>query len=510
MPDGQRGGAGHPGHSEPEVAAAAKMNDDNAPRLWGIDEDELRKLGHELVDLIIDRYVEPSSEVGRIASLEEASAALSSPLPWQATPLGELVEDLRDIVGGASLDVGHPRFLSFVPGPAHPVSVLGDLVAAGWNLHSGTWMRASGATQVELVALEWLRQLFGMADAVGGIFLPGGSIANLTALAVARDRCPNWQEGVVYASDQAHSSIASACHLVGLSPSQLCVIPTDADYRMDVSCLQSTLERNRLRGCPAIAIVANAGSTNTAAVDPLERLAELATEHGAWLHIDAAYGGAAILSEQARNLFRGIERADSVTVDPHKWWFQAYECSVLLSRPELLEASFATRPEYLAAIDGAGWGPNLCDRGPQLTRSARAVKFWLSVRASGLSAFSAAVAHGMELAEAVERRLGSMPNWEVVTAAQLGVITCAPRPRAGLDADGATEAIARAVNDTGAAHVATTVLKGRKAIRLCTINPATTEDDITEVLVALDHALASITQDDSPPGVLVPDDNGVG
>lgn len=462
----------------------------NPEEIWGIGADELAGLGRELLEESISRQFSPEPALGESPSHAEAEAALASALPWEPTPLAELWETLRTEVLGRSMNVGHPRFMAFVPGPAHPVSALGDLAAAAWNLHAGTWLRAAGPTQVELVVLDWLRQLLGLPAGTSGIFLPGGSIANMAALAIARDRCEGWREGVVYASDQAHSSIAGACHLLGLSPSQLNVVESDAAFRMDLGRLRAALAANGKR--PAIAIVANAGSTNTAAVDPLPDLADISQEHRSWLHVDAAYGGAAVLSERAAVLLEGLGRADSVTVDPHKWWFQSYESSVLLCRPEHLEATFAARPEYLAAIDGECAGPNMADRGPQLTRSARALKFWLALKASGLQAFSAAVSQGIHLAEQAEAMLADMAAWEVLSPAQLGVVTFALSPADGLDADAATEAAAGAVNGGGFAYLGTTTLKGRKAIRLCTINPATTPGDIAAILARLDQAQAEI------------------
>jgi aromatic-L-amino-acid decarboxylase len=354
------------------------------------------------------------------------------------------------------------------------VSALGDALAAGFNAFAGSWAGGSGPAALELVVLDWLRELCGLAPGTEGILVSGGSVAALTALAAARHEIPG---DVAYVSDQTHASNTRALRILGVP--HIRVLPSDDGFRLPPAALRAALADDRAAGLTPFCVIATAGTTNTGAVDPLGELAGLCAAEGLWLHVDGAYGAPAALTTRGRALLAGAERADSLSLDPHKWLFQPYEAGCLLvRRPGALQRTFAMAPEYLR--DVLGDEVNFRDRGPQLTRGARAIKLWLSFKTFGVAAVRAGIERGMELAERAQAGLEAAGGWEIVTPAQLAIVTF----RAAAD-DAANSALAvRAVAD-GYAAPSSTVLRGRTVLRLCTINPRTTDAEIDETVARL-------------------------
>jgi aromatic-L-amino-acid/L-tryptophan decarboxylase len=373
----------------------------------------------------------------------------------------------------------HPRFFARIGSPSNYISVLADAAAGGVNVFAGSWTGGSGPATVELVVLDWLRALCGMPAGTDGVLVSGGSVASLVGLAAARtarfgDRAP--ADAVAYVSDEGHVSVARALRVLGFGPEQLRAVPTGAGFRLAAADVRAAVEADLAAGRRPFCLVATAGTTNTGAVDPLAELADLCREHALWLHVDAAYGGPAVLCDDGRTALAGLERADSVVLDPHKWLFQPYEIGCVLVREGgLLERTFGLHATYLRDVQGDE--VNFRDRSVQLTRGARALKLWLSIRVFGLAAFREAVAHGIALAEHAERLLRSRPGWEVVSPAQLAIVCFR---RAGDDA--LQSAIAAAMVRDGFAAPSTTELAGRVALRLCTINPRTTFEDVERTI----------------------------
>ena len=255
--------------------------------------------------------------------------------------------------------------------------------------------------------------------------MSGGSAANLTALAAARELRlgPMSKHAVVYCADQAHSSVGRAARVLGFRPDQVHVIPSDDRFRLRPDALHVAIEFDLAGGRQPLIVCAAAGSTNTGSVDPMHEIADLCAELGVWMHVDAAYGGFAALSDRGAAALDGIERADSVTLDPHKWLFQPMECGALLVREHgALEKAFAVLPDYLADADSHGAEVNFSDRGLQLTRSARAVKVWASLSAFGVSAFRTVVDRNLDLVEVAQQCIESDPDLELMNAASLGIV----------------------------------------------------------------------------------------
>lgn len=448
--------------------------------------EELRRLGHRAVDLVVDHLAAlRDGPPVRTGTPEELAALLHEAPPEEPGDLDAALELLARDVLPFMQHGDHPRFFARVPSPSNPVSLLGDVLASGTNAIAASWGGGSGPAAVELVVLDWLRTLLGLPDGTEGILLSGGSVSSLTALATARHALHGGHDpaATVYVSDQTHSSILRGLRVLGFARDRVRVLETDGAFRLPADAVAQAIAGDRAAGLRPLCVVATAGTTNTGAVDPLNALADIARAEGLWLHVDGAYGAPAALTPDGRALLDGLHRADSLAVDPHKWLFQPYECGALLvRRPGALQAAFTMAPEYLR--DTAGSRPlevDFRDRGPQLSRGSRALKLWLSLKAYGVGAFRDAIARGVALAEHAERVLEAHDAFQVVTPAQLAIVTFR---RSDLDDEGHVELARRAVAD-GFAAPSSTELRGRTVLRLCIINPRTTEADLDEAITRL-------------------------
>jgi len=471
-----------------------------AARRLELSPEEMRALGYRVVDAIVEHFTtlrdKPPSRCGRRADLE---ALLREPAPEQGSDPEAVVRFLTDHVFSSIMHIDHPRFFAFVPGPSNFVGAMADALASGFNGFVGSWFSGSAMAELELVTVDWLRQLCGLPESAGGLFVSGGSMANLTGLAVGRkvrldDRIEN---AAVYYSDQTHSSVERALRVLGFQPEQLRGLPTDDSFRLEMAALGRAVEEDRAAGRRPFCVVANAGTTNTGAVDPLAELAGFCRQKDLWMHVDGAHGAAAVLVPEGRALLGGLELADSLSLDPHKWLFQPFEIGCVLVREEQwLKDTFRILPEYLRDVHRSEEEVNFCDRGVQLTRNFRALKLWMSLKVFGLAAFREAVGWGIHLAEVAERLLRQSSSFEVVTPAQLAIVSCryaAP----GLSAEQLEEINQRLVGAMiadGYAVLTSTVLRGQTVLRLCTINPRTTEEEIAETIRRLARAGETLSQ----------------
>ncbi len=453
--------------------------------------DEMRALGYRVVDMLVEHLEAlPNKPVTRKSSRATTEARLREPPPEEGTDGLAVLAQLEQDVFSSIMHPDHPRFFAFVPGPGNFVSAMGDALASGFNVFAGTWLEASGPAQIELVAVDWLRQACGLPQTAGGLFVSGGSVANMTGLAVARQikLAGRTAGAVVYTSDQTHSSIERGMRVLGFQPDQVHRLPSDQDFRFDVGALREAVRRDRAAGRVPFCVVATAGTTNTGSIDPLHALADLCQQESLWLHVDGAYGAAAALSERGKALLAGIERADSLVLDPHKWLFQPFDMGCLLVREaRWLENTFRTVPEYLEDTETGAEEVNFWERGIQLTRSFRALKLWLSVKVFGWSAFRAAVEWGFRSAEVAETLVRQQGDWQVVTGAQLAVVTFrfAPPGWSDQQLDRLNRALVEEMIADGRAMLSSTVLRGRTVLRLCTINPRTTDEDIRLTIARL-------------------------
>jgi aromatic-L-amino-acid/L-tryptophan decarboxylase len=454
----------------------------------GLDPETMRRLGYRTVDLLVDRLAGLGDEpvVGRGAPAELARR-LGGPPPAGPQRFEDLLEQLfTDVLPFISRN-DHPGYLAYVPGCGTWPGVLGDLIASACNLEVSSWVQAAGPSQVELVVLDWFKQWIGFPQEAAGALVSGGSAANLTALACAREALLGAMSDQVvgYLSDQAHSSMARAARVLGFRPDQVRVLPVDDGYRMRPEALAAAMAADVRAGRRPLFVAASAGSTSTGAVDPLPELAALCRQRGVWLHVDAAYGGFAALTERGRRWLAGIELADSVTLDPHKWLYQPFECGCLLVREgRRLHEAFRIQPAYLEDTQPGELEVNFSDLGVQLSRTSRALKLWLSLRYFGVDAFRAAIDRSIDLARFAQARIETSTQLELMTPAKLGVV-CFRRRLDGADEDRLEQlnrSLAEGLAASGQGLVSSTRLRGRFALRMCVLNHTSGARDVERVL----------------------------
>ena len=480
--------------------------------LW-LDPETMRRVGYRTVDMLVERLADPAGEPPlRVASPAEMAARLSGGAPAEGRRFEDILAELERDVLPFVAHWAHPGYFAFIPGSSTFPGAIGDFIASALNVDAGSWTWGSGPSHVELMVIDWFREWIGYPGGAAGVLVSGGSAANMTALACAREALVGAMSDdlVAYCSDQAHSSVARAARALGFRPDQLRVLPTDDRFRMRPDALAKTIESDVAAGRRPLFVAAAAGSTNTGAIDPFEELAAIAAEHGAWLHVDGAYGAFAVLTERGAKALSGIALADSVTLDPHKWLYQPFECGCLLVRdgPRLDEA-FVITPDYLKDVE-AHQEVNFSDRGFQLTRVARALKLWVSLNYFGLDTFRAAIDRTLDLALLAQRRVQESDELELLLPTSLGV-TCFRR-RFGTDDE---EELARLnaqlvldLAETEKGLISSTRLRGRYALRLCVLNHTSTEAAVEDVLTWLEqaevtpvtsaHAVASAGRDRHP------------
>ncbi|TMM19652.1 MAG: aminotransferase class V-fold PLP-dependent enzyme [Actinobacteria bacterium] len=456
-----------------------------------LDRESMRALGHRVVDLLVDRLTVDGLPLRR-ATPAEMRERLAGPPPAGPQPPEKVLERLeRDVLPFRSR-VDHPRFLAFVPGSGTWPGALADLVASACNVYAGSWMESAGPSQVELEVLGWFKDWLGYPPTAAGSLTTGGSAANMTAFACARENLAGAMRDdlVVYVSDQAHSSVARSARVLGFRPDQVRVLPTREDLRLEPGTLERAIEADLRAGRSPLLVSANAGATNAGTVDPLAELADVCRRHGIWLHADAAYGGFAVLCERGRRELQGLEHAESVTLDPHKWLYQPFECGCLLVRDgKLLRSAFEIAPDYLSEARAAEGETNFADLGLQLTRTSRALKVWLSIQILGLDAFREAIERSLKLAEHAARRVEESKNLELLVPRSLGIV-CLRRRFEGADEaelEPRNASLAAALERSGTGLVSSTRLHGRYALRLCILNHTTGLEDVDAVLDFLEH-----------------------
>jgi aromatic-L-amino-acid/L-tryptophan decarboxylase len=440
--------------------------------------EQMRALGYAAVDLVVEHmtgigarpaYAQPDPD--RLWSV------LGGPLPAEGDDPGLLLRRAINAVVECGIRADHPGMLAYIPNhPTFPGAVA-DFVASGTNVFAGSWQGGPGAAVVELAALGWIRDALGLDPDVSGVVQSGGSMANMVALAVARDRhLAGAPERVAYASGQAHSSVGRGLTMLGLPPAR--EVEVDAGYRLRNDRLREAIEDDRAAGRTPWCVIAAAGATSTGAVDDLPGLAAICREHGLWLHVDGAYGAFLGLTARGRAQLAGMAEADSLVLDAHKSLFVPLTAGIVfVRRPGLLEQTFAVRPEYLRDAYALG-GTNFSDRGPELTRPFRAFKLWLTLRSFGFRRLAEALDQGLDLAVLAAGLVEAAAELELVTGPWLGVVNF--RSAAGLPAQHLVEAVAA----SGRGVISTTVLGSETVARMCVLGHRTTAEDVRAVVAA--------------------------
>jgi glutamate/tyrosine decarboxylase-like PLP-dependent enzyme len=415
-------------------------------------------------------------------SPEDLRALVGRTITAQGIGGQRALELFAQVLAPSNISVDHPRFWAFVAAAPTEAATLFDLVVGASSLYGGSWLEGAGSTYAENQALRWLADLAGLPDEAGGVFVSGGTAGNLSALVAARHA---WRgknpanaraRGAIAASSSVHSSVRTAARVMDVD---VIDVPADGRGRLTGSALGVALADVDVDDL--IAIVATAGSTNVGVVDDLAGAAAVATEVDTWLHVDGAYGGAALMAPKLRRLFDGIERADSFIVDPHKWLFAPYDCCALLYRdPRLARAAHAQKAEYLDVLHEAGeWNPS--DYAIHLTRRARGMPLWFSLATYGTDAYREAIEMTLSLTQEVAHLVDRLDHVELCLRPELSVIVLR---RVGWQPVDYQRWCDRTLRDQ-IAFVVPSSWKNETVLRLCFVNPRTTIDDVAQVLETL-------------------------
>jgi aromatic-L-amino-acid/L-tryptophan decarboxylase len=430
-----------------------------------------------------DRQVSlPASGVTRPGSAtarEELVDRLLTDRPGAPVSLEDALATFEQVLAHSD-ELAAGGALSYIPGSGLLTAALGELLAASANRYTGLAASAPAAVALEAGILAWLTELFGFPATGQAVLLSGGSMANLTGLAAARERHAPGQphRAVIYVGDQAHASVRKAARILGLVPEHVRVCPTRDGVRLDPDAVRVAVKQDLHDGLLPVAIVAAAGTTNTGAVDPLEELADVACDTGTWLHVDGAYGGFFQLTERGRDRLAGIERADSITLDPHKSLFLPYGTGALVVRDRAdLARTFAEEADYLRDLDDAGPLPELAQLTPELTRDWRGVRLWLPLKLHGLEPFRTALDDKLDLARWAWEELESIPGVSTRGAPDLSIVVFR------LPGDDATQdrALAR-LNAEGTVRLSSTQLEGEVVLRLAILSHRTRRHHVVRVL----------------------------
>lgn len=387
----------------------------------------------------------------------------------------------------------HPKYLTFIPGAFVPAAVLGDYCNNIVNPYASCYELSPGTTILEDKTLRFLGKSLGFdEDRCGGQFVSGGSIANLTGMILARDHRLDPHkllEGRIYTSDQAHSSVKKAAKILGFLPEQVISIPTDEQFRIIPEELDKAIDRDKTSGFSPFLVVATSGTTNTGAIDPLSEIGSICQKHHLWLHIDGAYGASIIFSSYA-HLLKGIELADSVSFDGHKWLSQTYGCSAIVVKDrKYLFDSFHTNPEYLREVAGSDTKFNFWDMGIEMTRPARGMSLWFTFQVLGLENIKRMIDQCYKPAEWIYDYFKGNNNWELFSGPQMAIINLRFSPNGWTEEqkDVANRQLSKRVLADGKATVLTTELRGKKVLRFCTNHPLLKREELEEILCDIQH-----------------------
>jgi aromatic-L-amino-acid decarboxylase len=434
----------------------------------------------ELVDRTLDRIVDHISSLDRqpsadVEGCEALARSLVEPLPERPAEYEALLDLLFKELVPKSFNTAGPGYLAYIPGGGLFHSAVADLISDAVNRYVGVWIAAPGLAQLEANVIRWFSAIVGYPHEARGILTTGGSLANFTALVTARRNLlpDNFLSGILYASDQVHHSVVKAAMLAGFPAGNVREIATDDAYRIRLDHLETSIEADRRGGKNPFLVVGNAGTTNTGAVDDLDALANLAARQNVWLHIDAAYGGFFMLTGKGREVMRGIERAHSITLDPHKGLFLPYGTGSLLVREgDALRRAHAVDASYLPPMQQDSDLVDFCLYSPELSRDFRGLRVWLPIKMHGIEPFRRNLEEKLELAAWAADELRSIPSVEIVAEPQLSLVAFRVA-LSGCDTETENEfnrRLLQGVNARKRVYLTGTTLRGRFVIRICVLS----------------------------------------
>jgi aromatic-L-amino-acid decarboxylase len=482
------------------------------PRRWPLEPDpaELRRWFEFALERALAHVASLAEQpaAGTPPSTQEL-AALDEPLPERGADPRPLITRVVDEWVPRSFTAAGPGYLAYVPGGGLPTAALADLIAGLTNRFVGIFAAAPMLARLEMTALRWLLDEFGFPRGARGVFTSGGSIANLIALACAREKLlgEKFDDGVLYASDQAHHSLPKAARFLGFPRARMRLLPSDDAGRLPVATVAAAIAEDRARGLRPAVVIGNAGTVHTGAVDPLEPLAGLAQRERLWFHVDGAYGGFFVMTREGRRRLAGIERADSLTVDPHKGLFLPYGTGCVLVR----EGADLRRPHQMASdylpqgLHGqdASDRQDFCDHSPELSRDFRGLRVWLSFKTFGAQAFRAALTEKLELARRAEAAIRAIEGLELVAPTDLSLVAFRVA-RPGDEGERLTRELLARVNARRRVYLSGTLLRGRFVMRICVLSFRTHAQRLDEGLAQIREETRALLVDPSRRPALDP------
>jgi aromatic-L-amino-acid decarboxylase len=480
---------------------AARLDAAQRQSLGDMPARELRAALHEAADLVAD-YLAHIEDYAVLPPVQpgEIRRRLDGPPPEEPEPLDDILRDVREQVVPNVTHWQHPSYFAYFPASASGIGLLGEMVTSGLNANAFLWRTSPVGAELEAITVDWLRQGLGLPDSFDGVFNDTASISSLAALAAARQRATGnaSQAGLrvsaplrVYASAEAHSSIERAAMILGIGRDGVRKVAVDRDRAMDPDALRAAIVEDRAAGWLPSAVVATIGTTSTTAIDPVAAIADVCAADGLWLHVDAAYAGPTALIPEMRHHFVGWERAASIVVNPHKWMFTPFDCSLLLTREMgTLRDALSLVPEYLRTTDGRDTGRDYNEYIPQLGRRARGIKMWMQLRYFGLAGLRARLQLHLDLTAALAAWIDADPDFERLAPAPFGLVCfrwhparlsgreAEPAVAAALDA--ANERLMNALNATGRIFLSHTRVDGRFTLRMAIGNIRTEPRHVEE------------------------------
>jgi glutamate/tyrosine decarboxylase-like PLP-dependent enzyme len=453
--------------------------------------DEIRNWGNLVTQFIID-YLGGLRDrpAYRHTSSREIRSGLDSKLPIKGTDFDSLLKVFRETIVPFSRQNAHPRMFGYVQSSGTPIGAFADLLASTLNANLTIWRSAPAPVEVERLTIDWIRQILGFNDGAGGLFVSGGSMANFAALAAARQATGNSPGRLrIYASSETHFSIAKAAALLGIGRENVCHVAVNERFRIRTDDLVAKITADLEAGYVPLCVVSNAGTVNTGAVDPFMDIREISDRFHLWMHVDGSYGVFAVLAESAKNLFAGMERADSIALDPHKWLYLPVDVGCVIYRdPEIARAAFTHEAEYTRIIgEEADEAFAFWDYGPELSRRFRALKVWMLLKGVGLDSLSAAIESNLACARYLESMVRACDDFEMVAPVELSIfcfrhVPVQLRSQSPQAIDAFNERLLVALQRDGSSYLSNATLGGRFALRGCVLNYRTTLRDM-EILL---------------------------
>ena len=454
-------------------------------------DDEMRNWGNSVIQLMTDylRDIRDHRVYGRISS-REIRDRLDSVLPTKGIDFDGLIKVFRETIIPFSRQNAHPRMFGYVQSPGTPLATFADLLASTLNANLTVWRSAPAPVELERLTIDWIRQILGFDAEAGGLFVSGGSMANLAAIAAARqarDHSPGRLR--MYASSETHFSIAKAAALLGIGRENVRQVAVDERFKIRTDDLVAKITADLEAGYVPFCVVANAGTVNTGAVDPLKEIREVANRFELWMHVDGSYGAFALLAESGRKLFEGIEQADSIALDPHKWLYLPVDVGCVIYRaPEIARAAFSHEAEYTRVIgEEADEAFAFWDYGPELSRRFRALKVWMLLKGVGLDSLGEAIESNLACARRLESMVRTSDDFEMAAPVELSIfcfrhVPLYLRNESTQAVNDFNERLLIALQRDGSSYLSNTTLGGRFALRGCVLNYRTTLRDMDILL----------------------------